>query len=132
MEIPNTSRKKQAILLGGDVITLILVTVFGFATHGTLGSAGYRMLTTFMPLLFAWLLVAPFLGVFDPGRTSDWRQLWRPFWAMILAAPMAAWIRGFWLNSAIIPIFVFVLGGVGALAILLWRGLYLVLLVRKR
>ena len=35
------SRNAQiSVLIIGDVITLALVTVFGFATHGTLGTAG--------------------------------------------------------------------------------------------
>lgn len=49
-----TSRNKKhlALLLGGDSLTLALVTMIGFASHGTLGSAGVRMVTTFAP----WLL----------------------------------------------------------------------------
>ncbi len=85
------SRRAQiSILIIGDVITLALVTGIGFATHGTLGTAGSRMLTTFVPLLVAWAAVAPFLGVYDPGRAMEPRQLWRPFWAMVLAAPLAS------------------------------------------
>jgi hypothetical protein len=114
--------RQRAILLVGDAVTLALVTAFGFASHNTLGSAGVRLLTTFLPLAAAWLLVAPFLGVFDPKYTLDGRQLWRPFWAMILAAPMAAWLRGVLLDDVIMPLFVIILGGVSALALLAWRS----------
>lgn len=79
------------------------------------------MLTTFIPLVLGWGLIAPFLGVYDPARATDWRQLWRPFWAMVLAGPMVGWLRGVWLDQVILPIFVVVLGGVSALAILAWR-----------
>jgi len=116
----------------GDIITLALVTAIGFASHGTLDSAGLRMLTTFVPLVVAWYLIAPHLGVYDPSNVSEFRQLWRPFWAMILAAPLAAWLRGMLLNVAISPIFVLVLGGVSAVAILLWRLLYYYLATRRR
>ena len=112
------------VLLAGDVITLALVTLVGFARHNELGTAGARILSTFVPLMIAWLLVAPHLGAFDLQRTTDLRQLWRPFWAMVLAAPFAAWMRGAWLNAPILPIFVVVLGGVSALAVSIWRLIY--------
>jgi hypothetical protein len=111
------------ILVIGDTLTLALVTLVGFASHGTMGTAGTRMVTTFVPLLIAWLLVAPHLRVFQEATTSDWKELWRPFWAMVLAAPMAAWIRGAWLGAPILPIFVVVLGGISAIALLAWRTL---------
>ena len=82
------------------------------------------MLTTYVPLCIAWLLVAPHLGVFDEARASDWRQLWRPFWAMVLAGPLAAWLRGAMLDAPIIPIFVVVIGGVSAASLLAWRAIY--------
>jgi hypothetical protein len=112
------------VLYLGDTITLALITVYGFASHGTLNAAGTRMLTTFLPLLMAWSLIAPHLRVFQDSVTSDWKGLWRPFWAMMLVAPLAAWIRGAWLNTPILPIFVVVLGGTSALALLAWRALY--------
>ena len=118
---------KLIILLIGDIITLALVTVFGFARHGTIGTAGTRLLMTFVPLVVSWLLAALPLGAYDLGRVSDPRQLWRPFWAMVLAAPLAAWMRGMGLNSPIIPVFVLVLGGFSALGILVWRVLYIVI-----
>ncbi len=111
-------------LVIGDALTMALVTAVGFASHGTLGTAGMRMLTTYVPLLVAWFLIAPYLGVYDLEFAGEIRQLWRPFWAMVLAAPFAAWLRGAWLGTAILPIFVVVLGGFSALGILAWRILY--------
>lgn len=125
-------RSFLAVLVIGDLITLALVTVFGFATHGTLGSAGARLLTTFLPLLISWLAAAPALGVYDPQRAADARQLWRPFWAMILAAPLAAWLRGAWLNAPILPIFVLVLGGFSALGVLAWRAAFTLFFSKRR
>ena len=121
------------ILLVGDIVTFALVTIFGFATHGTLETAGMRMLTTFLPVLVAWLLFAPFFDVYQPVMAADLRSLWRPFWAMVLAAPFAAWLRGVWLGMVILPIFVVVLGGICALSILAWRVIYwLVITTRKK
>jgi hypothetical protein len=112
------------VLLVGDIVTLSLVTIYGFARHSTLDTAGVRMLATFIPLLAAWFLIAPYLGVFDLQRASEIRQVWRPAWAMLLAAPLFAFLRGLWLNAPIVPLFVLVMGGVGAVALLLWRIIY--------
>jgi len=112
------------ILLLGDMVTLLLITLFGFATHGTMGTAGTRILTTFVTLVIAWLLIAPHLRLFQDSVSSNWKELWRPLWAMVLAAPLAAWMRGVWLGAPILPIFVVVLGGFSALALLVWRSLY--------
>ena len=126
----NRSNLWRYYLIVGDILTLAIVTVIGFASHGTSGTAGSRMLTTFIPLVAAWLLIAPHLKVYNRDIALDGRQLWRPFWAMVLAGPMAAWLRGVLLNSPILPLFVIILGGVSALAILTWRGLYWLLMTR--
>jgi hypothetical protein len=126
----NLSHRERYALIIGDILTLIIVTVIGFASHGTAGTAGTRMLTTFLPLLAAWFLIAPHLKVYESQKVLDWRQLWRPFWSMVLAAPMAAWIRGVILSSVILPLFVFILGGFSAVGILVWRGLFLLVLNR--
>lgn len=126
------SKKRLYLLVAGDIIALAIVTIVGFASHGTAGTAGARMLTTFLPLLGAWLLIAPHLKVYDFEIVSDGRQLWRPFWALVLAAPMAGFLRGLMLNSPILPLFVIILGGVGALTLLAWRGLYWILSARTQ
>ena len=118
-------------VLAGDMVTLALVTLAGFARHNELGTASFRMLTTFIPLVVAWLLVAPHLAVFDLQRLSDPRQLWRPFWAMVLGAPFAGWLRGVMLNSPVLPIFVVILGGVSALALLAWRSVFWLVFTRR-
>jgi hypothetical protein len=123
-------KREKIILIIGDIITLGIVTYIGFASHGTAGTAGSRMLTTFIPLVAAWFLIPPHLKVYEVQVGSDWRQLWRPFWSMVLAAPMAAWIRGMLLDAPILPIFVIILGGVSALGILIWRGLFIIVLSR--
>lgn len=112
-------------LLAGDLLTLALVTVAGFATHNSLGTAGLRLLTTFVPLTLAWLLVGPWLGVYDLTLARQPRALWRPAYAVLLGAPLAGVLRGVWLGTAVLPVFVGVLAGVGALAILAWRAAYL-------
>jgi len=114
----------------GDLLVLALVTLLGFATHGELSTAGPRMLSTFIPLCVAWGLVAPWLGLFTPAIAQDARQLWRPALAAVLAAPLAGWLRGFWLNAPILPVFILVIAAIMALSLVLWRGIWV--FVRSR
>ena len=133
-----TQISPNLLLALGDLVTLTLVTVIGFATHGEATSAGLRMLTTWIPLTVAWFLIAPFFGVYESERAADYRQLWRPFWAMVVAGPMAGWLRSVMLglinhnglNTPILPIFVVVLGGFAALAVLFWRAIAVAILLR--
>ncbi len=128
----NRGNLQRFVLIAGDIITLAIVTVIGFASHGTADTAGSRMLTTLIPLVVAWFLIAPFLQVYDNQISRDGRQLWRPLWAMILASPMAAWLRGLMLSSPILPVFVIILGGVSAVAILVWRGIFWLVATRMK
>ncbi|GAB4480426.1 MAG: hypothetical protein OHK0031_01580 [Anaerolineales bacterium] len=121
----------SAWLIVGDTLTLAALTLIGFATHGENGLALLpRMAATFFPLLMGWFLAAPALGAYDAARAADFRALWRPLLAMILAGPLAVLLRALWLNGVVIPIFGLVLTGSGLLAMALWRGIWL-LLARK-
>lgn len=119
------------VLAAGDAVVMALVTLTGFARHGELGSAGLRLFSTFIPLCAAWAVTAPWLSLFVPDQTSDPRQLWRALLAVFIAAPLAGWLRGLWLGTAILPIFVLVLAASAGLGILIWRGLW-VLLARRQ
>lgn len=112
------------MLVLGDALVFILITIIGFASHDRLESGLLRFLATFVPLIVSWTLIGVHVGVFDPARVADPRQLWRPFWAMVLAGPFAGWMRGVFLGSGVAPLFVVVLGGFSALALLAWRTLY--------
>jgi hypothetical protein len=117
--------RQQAVLIIGDVLTLFLVTVAGFASHDELMKSGLRLLSTFIPLCAAWFLVSPHLGVFNVPQVHDLKQLWRPFWAMVLAAPLAGWLRAVWLGTQVLPVFVLIIGGISALSLLVWRAVFL-------
>jgi hypothetical protein len=128
----STYASRLIVLLIGDALVLGIMTLVGFASHDLLETAGVRMLTTFLPFLVAWLLVAPHIGAFNRNYVSDARQLWRPLWAMVLAAPLAAWLRGAWLGQPIIPVFVAIVGGLNALALVAWRSLYVLVSTKLR
>ena len=119
---------KKSILISGDILAILLVTIIGFATHGELGTSFIaRMAAAFFPLTIAWFLLAPFLGLFQADVISNPRQLWRPVLAMLFAGPFAAVLRGFLLNAPIIPIFAVVLSATSAFGMLVWRGIYFLL-----
>ena len=119
--------KSTRWLFLGDLLTLALVTLIGFATHGeTQVDLLPRMLATFLPLTLGWCLTAPFLGLFDLQVTANPRQLWRPVLALVLAGPLAVLLRALWLNTVVIPIFGVVLSGSAGLGMLVWRALWLV------
>lgn len=112
-------------LLIGDILVLALITITGFAIHGE-SSNFKRMLSTFIPLFVSWFLISPFFDLFYDEYIRKPDQLWRVLWAMIAVVPLAAWLRALWLNTPVIPIFVLVLVGISALAMLFWRGLFLI------
>ena len=118
----------RSVLMLGDILAIGLVTIIGFATHGHTGLSFLpRMAATFFPLVIAWFLLAPWLGLFQDEVIHNSRQLWRPALTALFAAPMAVVLRGFMLNAPIIPIFAVVLSATSALGMVVWRALYFLL-----
>lgn len=118
--------KQKWFLILGDILALAVITVVGFASHGETDiSFVPRMLTTFIPLIVSWFLIAPWLGLFNAEITPDPKQLWRPPLAMLLAAPLAVILRAAMLNTVALPLFTLILGGSAALGMFVWRGLHL-------
>ena len=133
---------KNKILILGDTLTLLIITLIGFATHGeTSISFLPRMLTTFIPLLIAWFLLSPWFGLFNsaptlppPNPEGIWGR-WRVATegaikaglAMLFAGPLAVVLRGLILNAPIIPIFAVVLSATSTLGMIIWRIVYLIL-----
>ena len=114
---------KLTLLLVGDLSILAVVTIVGFASHNELGAAGFRMLTTLIPVSIAWFFLAPAFKLYDLDQMANYRHIWRILWAMCGVAPLAALLRSIWLQSLVVPIFVLILGGVTALALLIWRSI---------
>ncbi|HJQ13416.1 MAG TPA: DUF3054 domain-containing protein [Anaerolineales bacterium] len=117
--------QRKWILYAGDVLSIAVLTLIGFATHGETDVAFLpRMGALFVPMILSWFLIAPGFGLFQRETTSTPTQLWRPVLAMLFAVPLAAVLRGFILNAPVLPIFAAILAGTSALGILIWRGLY--------
>ena len=114
---------RDLFLVGGDILVITLVAVIGFASHGTLGSSGGRLLATLIPFLVAWFATAIPLHATDPQAIQG-MGVWRPIWAGVLAAPLGAWLRGLWLQTPVQATFVFVMMAFLILGMLLWRLFY--------
>jgi hypothetical protein len=117
-------------LILGDMLVILLVTLIGFANHGEI-SAVPRMFTTFLPLCLGWGLAAGLLGLYRADRTADARSIWLPAAAAVLGVPLAAWLRGAWLDSPIVPIFVLVLVSAVAVFMTVWRAGWMLLQRRQ-
>lgn len=120
--LPRLWRTPLLWLLLGDILAILIVSLIGFFTHyGEI--RGWRWLTTFFPVLVGWFAIAPWLGVYQEELAGRPAHAWRGALAAFLSAPLAAWLRGAWLNSAILPVFVFVLALTDALGFFIWRSI---------
>ena len=126
--------KKFNLLVLGDIISVVIITLAGFLFHGELSTVPpYRILATLLPVLIAWVLIAPWLGLYQAEIYVNWKELWRAGWAVILAAPLAALLRSLMLgNLPILPVFVAVLGATSALGMIIWRGIWCLILQRQK
>lgn len=93
---------KKSILILGDIIAIAILTFIGFATHGETAISYFpRMATTFFPVLISWLLIAPWLGLFDEQVIANPKMLWRIVLAMVFVAPLVVILRAALLHSAV-------------------------------
>ena len=119
------NKMKNNTLVLGDALTLLVVTLIGFTTHGEFNTSFLpRMLAVYVPLLIGWFLLSPWFGLFSPETTSNPGQLWRPALTMLFAGPLAVVLRGLLLNEPILPIFAVVLSVTSALGLMIWRIVY--------
>ena len=124
---------KRLPLILGDLLAIAILTVIGFASHGeTDASFLPRMAATFVPMAVSWFLLAPALGLFDAERVRSTRQLWRPAWGAFFASQLAVILRGLWLNAPVLPLFGIILGATAALGMIVWRGIWIWLIARRK
>lgn len=113
-------KHQKNILIIGDILVIAIIAIIGFASHGTLGAGGGRMFATLIPFLAAWFASAIPLRAYALDTTLG-RGIWRPIWAVILSAPLGAWLRGVWLQMPVQTTFVLVMIAFLLLGIILWR-----------
>jgi hypothetical protein len=117
--------KNKNILILGDILALAIVTIVGFVTHGE-GSLEYlpRMAAAFLPLVIAWLILAPWFELFDPQISLNLKILGRIALALLFAAPLALVFRGLLLHAPIIPVFAVVFTVTSMFGLIIWRMIY--------
>jgi hypothetical protein len=113
----------QKTVIVGDIAVLVLLTAIGFATHLTFDAFG-RLIVTALGSVLAWAMVAPFFGVYDERDFETPGALWRVAWASMVAAPMAAFLRGMALNRDIPWVFVVVTMLTSGFGLVAWRIFY--------
>ncbi|MDT8897934.1 DUF3054 domain-containing protein [Thermanaerothrix sp. 4228-RoL] len=115
----------------GDGLFLLGVTLVGEVTHG-ISLLSPRWLTTYIPLLIGWALSALPLGLYHTSYASRFGVSVRTLWAVLLAVPLAAWLRGFWLQTPVIPLFVLVLIATTGVTLAIWRAIAALLLRARK
>ena len=124
---------KKTILILGDIITFVILTILGFATHGeTDASFLPRMAAAFFPVVFGWFVLAPWFGLVDEAVLRNPKNLLRIPLAFLFVAPLAVILRGAWLNAPALPLFALIFGGSNALGMMVWRWLYILIARRMK
>lgn len=116
------------LLTIGDALALAVVVFIGLRTHEQASLT--RLPFTWLPFLVAWLLAGWVVGAFD-AQSSTRQILGRVLLGMLLASPLAVVLRAAWLGTSVLPLFVLIMGATSALGLLVWRTLYMWLLVRR-
>ena len=107
----------------GDVVVLVVVTVFGFLTHSTLDET-WRLVVTSLGVLVAWAVVAPWFGVYSTTVLTRPASVWRVAWAWAIAAPVAGFLRAWVLGVGVSATFVLVMIVVNGSVLVVWRFVY--------
>lgn len=117
-----SNRKILLIVIIGDIICIALVALIGFLIHYG-DTQGWRWLSSFIPVVIAWFVTAPWVGAYQADTIRRPLLAWRAGLAAFLSAPLAAWLRGIWLNSAVLPVFINVLILTNVFGFIVWRVL---------
>ena len=118
--------KTKKILIPGDIIAFIVLTVLGFATHGEM-SLSYlpRMAAAFFPVGLGWFVLTPWFGLYDENVTNHPKNLLRIPLAFLFIAPFAVVLRSAWLGEPVSATFTLVLAATNAFGMMLWRWGYI-------
>jgi hypothetical protein len=127
----NTVKKEIDFpLLLGDWVALALVAVIGFWSHTQTIQIG-RFFAVAVPLCLAWLITAPWFGILAAGKQHGWQEWWKIGWAVLLAIPLAAVMRGWILNNPVQITFTFVMIATSLLTLWIWRFIHMQFIQKK-
>ncbi|GAC1504774.1 MAG: hypothetical protein NVS2B12_17840 [Ktedonobacteraceae bacterium] len=103
---PKNSTRSTVILVLGDIMMFLVFAAIGRRSHGeAVGLAAVsQVVTTAVPFLLGWFLVAPFIGAFRRDIMADPLKMARRTALSWLAAwPVAMLLRGLLVDHAIPP-----------------------------
>lgn len=126
VETQNNLSGRLAVLIGGDVLTLLLFTWFGRSSHALSALDIAAGLTTAAPFLMSWFALAPLAGLFRAKVNQTWQKFVpRILLVWLIGGPLAGLLRALFLGrpipEGIIPTFVLVTMVVASLFMLIWR-----------
>lgn len=127
---------QRIVLVAGDSLALFLFVFLGQREHETLAESRPLLGALLQTAVFLapWLLAGAWLGAFPrDNRLNAAAFLSRSLNAWLVAAPLALLLRAFLLGRAVIPtLFLLVTLGLGGIALIGWRLLFLVWQRRTR
>ncbi len=97
---------RTVVLVLGDIVVFLVFAAIGRRSHGEEAglSAVFQVVTTAVPFLVGWFLVAPFVGAFRRDIQADPLKMARRTALSWLAAwPVAMLLRGLLVDHAIPP-----------------------------
>ncbi len=97
---------RTGVLVFGDIVVFLVFAAVGRRSHGEGAglSAVLQVVTTAVPFLVGWFLVAPFVGAFRRNIMADpLKMARRTALAWLAAWPVAMLLRGLLVDHAIPP-----------------------------
>jgi hypothetical protein len=127
--------RRTAVLAVGDVVVFLVFAGVGRASHSE--AAGLNALAqvaqTAAPFALGWFVVAPWLGGYRWAATNSPRTLLIRTWLAWLGAwPVALLLRWAFTGKAPPPTFALVTLFANALFLSIWRGLFALVVARRR
>lgn len=115
-----------AVLIGGDVLTLLLFTWFGRSSHALSALDIVAGLTTAAPFLMSWFALAPLAGLFRTEVSQTWQKFVpRILLVWLIGGPLAGLLRAVILGRSIpegiMPTFVLITMIFASIFMLIWR-----------
>ncbi len=119
------SDKRVLWLALGDALTLLIVTLIGFASHNQLSFSFLgRMALSWVPFTLAWWLLAGRMGLLNPRQKLSLRQTLDLTVATFYAATVGMLLRALALRGVLLPVFALVMAAVAWPALWLWRWIW--------
>lgn len=122
-----TSIKHIALLATGDLLALLLFVWIGRRSHALSITDMTAVLSTALPFIMGWFLVAPWFGLFRADVSQSWRKLIARLliaW-VVLGGPLSLILRTIFLGrplfTGLIPTFALITMIVTTLFLMIWR-----------